>query len=142
MDDIVYQEKKPILGICVGMQIMAEESEEGEKRGLCWISGCVKKLKNNTTITDKSFIVPHMGWNNIKINNNCELFKGINEKARFYFLHSYYFLETKKKHVLAYTNYDGEFCSSFRKKKIFGVQFHPEKSHMSGIHLLKNFSRI
>ena len=91
-----------------------EKSEEGNKKGLCWIDGNVKKFNNN----NKAFSVPHMGWNNIKEVNHCEIFKGLNEKARFYFLHSYYFQEKKQKHVVAYTNYHGKFCASFRKKNL------------------------
>ena len=138
LDHVVDEGIKPILGICVGMQMMTEKSEEGNKKGLCWIDGNVKKFNN----INKAFSVPHMGWNNIKEVNHCEIFKGLNEKARFYFLHSYYFQEKKQKHVVAYTNYHGKFCASFRKKNLFGVQFHPEKSHIWGMKILKNFSLI
>ena len=140
LDEVVYQNQKPVLGICVGMQIMAQGSEEGDVEGLSWVQGYVKKFKSSSQ--SKKILIPHMGWNNIEINKKSHMFNKIDKRAKFYFLHSYYFSEKQEKDVLAYTNYHGNFCSSFSKNNLFGVQFHPEKSHVWGIQLLKNFSSI
>ena len=140
---LVLEKKIPILGVCVGMQIMAETSEEGQLKGLGWINANVSKIKEEflkSKIT-QNLLLPHMGWNNINIKNDSPLFKGLSE-SKYYFLHSYCFSSLSDDLTLATTKYGQEFISSFSLKNIYGVQFHPEKSHDCGIKLLKNFSDI
>lgn len=138
INNLVINHKIPILGVCVGMQLMAESSEEGSLKGLGWIPGEVKRFdfKNNTY----KLYLPHMGWNDIKFKSSL-LTDGI-YNPNFYFLHSYYFLPKSEEHTLSYTNYGMNFASAIFRNNIYGVQFHPEKSHKSGINLLKNFSRL
>ena len=136
LDKIVIQKKIPILGICVGMQLMANESDEGEMKGLGWIEGKVKKLSSNKEIE----ILPHMGWNYVEIEKN-NLFKGIKD-PNFYFLHSYFFEPERQNVVLGKTTYIEKFASIVNKENIFGIQFHPEKSHENGICILKNFAEL
>lgn len=129
--------KTKILGICLGMQLLAESSEEGELSGLGIISGVVERLKS-----DKKIRVPHMGWNYANPTQESELFKNFDVVPRFYFTHSYWFNCTQKKHVLSETMYGGTITSSVcRDNRIFGVQFHPEKSHRFGMQLLQNFAQ-
>lgn len=140
LEELVVNKGKPILGICVGMQMMANRSDEGVLNGLGWIDGEVKKF-DPTLFTQKTHL-PHMGWNDVVPKSNDGLFRNFDAGARFYFLHSYYFLPTKQEHVLAVTNYNGLYASSIGSKNVFGVQFHPEKSHQWGIQLLKNFAEL
>ena len=128
--------KKPFLGICLGMQLLASESEEfGFSKGLDLIKGKIKFL-GNLGCKDK---VPHIGWNSVSFTKDHYLFKGISNKADFYFVNSFVFVPENKNHNLANTNYDIDFCSIVAKDNIFGVQFHPEKSSKAGRKLLKNF---
>ena len=140
LDHLVVEKKVPVLGICVGMQIMARRSEEGVLTGLCWIDGEVKKFD------DAKFLqlthLPHMGWNDVEPLTDDGLFKGLASGARFYFLHSYYFAPSDPEKTLAFTDYNGRYASSVCSGNVFGVQFHPEKSHQWGIQLLKNFAEI
>ena len=137
LQELVISEKIPILGVCVGMQIMAESSEEGSSKGLGWIEGDVRKFKGTNANP-----LPHMGWNIVTPEINNTLFSGIDKQARFYFLHSFYFKEKEESHTLSKTHYGVSFTSSVNKKNIFGVQFHPEKSHLWGEILLKNFAEL
>ena len=134
LDGLVLEKKIPILGICVGMQIMASQSEEGVLSGLNWIKGKILKL-------DKDIILPHMGWNNVKLSNKSDLFNNI-ENFEFYFLHSYYYKTEDDKHILSMSKYGNPFTSAIHKENIFGTQFHPEKSHKNGIKILENFVKI
>ncbi len=134
LDDLVLEKKIPILGVCVGMQIMATKSEEGILSGLNWIKGKVLKL-------EKSKILPHMGWNNVKSIVKSDLFKNI-ENLEFYFLHSYYYKTENDKNILTMSEYGNLFTSAIYKDNIFGTQFHPEKSHKNGIKILENFLKI
>ena len=134
LNTLVLKKKIPILGICVGMQIMASQSEEGVLHGLNWIKGKVLKL-------DKDIILPHMGWNNVKLVVKSDLFSNI-ENSEFYFLHSYYYQTEDDKDILTMSEYGDLFTSAINKENIFGTQFHPEKSHKDGIKILENFSRI
>ncbi|THB73268.1 MAG: imidazole glycerol phosphate synthase subunit HisH [Gammaproteobacteria bacterium] len=137
LDELVLGEKCPVLGVCVGMQMMAHSSDEGKLPGLGWINAHVKRF-DDSRFTQKTHL-PHMGWNNVEPVINDSLFHEINS-PRFYFLHSYYFLPKKQENVLATTDYNGTFVSSVRANNVFGTQFHPEKSHQWGVQLLKNFA--
>jgi glutamine amidotransferase len=139
LDDLVLKRKCPVLGICVGMQMMANSSEEGDLRGLGWIDGEVKHF--DFASYAHKIDLPHMGWNDVLPGEVNTLFSGL-EVSQFYFLHSYYFAPNNLNNILASTNYGSLFASSVRLDNIFGVQFHPEKSHQWGIRLLKNFSEL
>lgn len=138
LDELVQGEGRPVIGICVGMQIMAKRSEEGVRPGLGWFDAEVKQLP--AIATDRSVQLPHMGWNSVTATKEG-LFAGI-EDPRYYFLHSYYFAPGHPAHLLASANYHGRFAAAVCRKNIFGVQFHPEKSHHWGVQLLKNFAEI
>ena len=122
----IKKEFTPILGICLGMQMMLNKSEEGKEKGLGWIDGEVKKFKL------KDLKVPHMGWNNIKIKKKCKITKNLDIDSKFYFVHSYYVSMTDPKNILLTTKYGANFTSALSKKNFYGVQFHPEKSHKFG----------
>ena len=140
LNDLVLNKKVPVLGICVGMQMMAKSSEEGVLNGLGWIDANVKKL-NESELGSQSPL-PHMGWNSVEHDSSNRLFKNINAKARFYFLHSYFFNTERIENSIAMTNYGQRFTCCTNRENIFGVQFHPEKSHHYGGQLLKNYSEI
>jgi imidazole glycerol-phosphate synthase subunit HisH len=129
-----------VLGICVGMQMMAKRSDEGALDGLGWIEAEVK-LFDRAKISSRTPL-PHMGWNDVSALRNDSLFRGIETEARFYFLHSYYFAAGHAGDVLAVTDYNGPFACSVQAANVCGVQFHPEKSHQWGIQLLKNFAEM
>jgi glutamine amidotransferase len=140
LEKCVLDLKIPVLGICVGMQMLANSSEEGKLPGLGWIDGVVKKF-DYESIPYKTRL-PHMGWNSIHSFTSNSILYGIDPESRFYFLHSFYFECNKIQDVLTTTNYGIEFNSAVNNKHIYGVQFHPEKSHQNGINLLKNFSLL
>ena len=140
LNEEVLLKKKPVLGICVGMQILSNDSEEGSQKGLGWINGNVKKF-DISKIKDKPFI-PHMGWNNVKPQINHDLFNKIDIELGFYFVHSYFFQPLSSNNILGTTIYGEEFTSAVFNDNIFGVQFHHEKSHSNGIQLLSNFASI
>jgi glutamine amidotransferase len=137
IEDLVIDKKIPILGVCVGMQILARSSKEGKLKGLGWIDATVKRFDSTNDI-----ILPHMGWNNVNPRSYDGLYKNTKEDLKFYFLHEYYFDACEESDVEATANYEGEYVCSVRKGNIFGVQFHPEKSHHFGMQLLKNFAEI
>ncbi len=131
------EEKVPILGICLGMQLMCNSSEEGAEPGLSLIDATVNKF----VISSQSNLkVPHMGWNTIKIAKESPILYGVDNDSRFYFVHSYYVKCNQDSNVLTYTTYGHDFVSAFIDENIIGVQFHPEKSHKFGINLFKNFN--
>ena len=139
LDEAVLHNKVPVMGICVGMQIMADRSEEGTLKGLGWISGSVKCFDiKQMNIVPK---LPHMGWNDISVSEH-PIFDGIDKNTGFYFLHSYYFKADIKNNVIATSCYQHKFDCAVNIENIFGFQFHPEKSHSNGIILFKNFSEI
>lgn len=140
LDEKVLIEKIPILGICVGMQILSEGSEEGKLKGLGWIEGSVKKFD----ISKLNFLpkIPHLGWNSLNARVNSKILNGIDFETGFYFIHSYYFQCLNPSDILTTTEYGDIFTSSINCENIFGVQFHPEKSHKNGIQLLKNFYHL
>ena len=131
------QDEIPVLGICVGMQMLAESSEEGVLPGLGLVPGRVRKIDFQQP--SKSFKIPHMGWNQIETRAS-PLFVGIHNDLGFYFLHSYYFECESSKDIIATCNYQKTFTCAVNRENIFGVQFHPEKSHQNGIIALKNFA--
>lgn len=136
----VLENKVPIVGICVGMQMLANSSEEGILPGLGWIDGEVK-LFDTEKIPYKTRL-PHMGWNNINPLNGHNLLNGLDAQSRFYFLHSYYFVCHNEKEIISTTDYGITYASAVNRENIFGIQFHPEKSHSNGIQLLHNFAKL
>jgi glutamine amidotransferase len=138
LDHLVLTRQVPVLGICVGMQIMANCSDEGCLPGLGWIPGEVKRFDESLLSSKTS--LPHMGWNDVDPEDH-PLFASVSD-PRFYFLHSYYFLPDTADHVLSWTKYGERFAAAVCKDHVIGVQFHPEKSHHWGIQLLQNFAEF
>jgi glutamine amidotransferase len=136
INDQVLINKKPILGICLGMQLMANHSEEGDVNGFGWINAEVVRFNINDRL---KFKIPHMGWNQIEIHKDSLLMKNIPSLSEFYFVHSFHFICHDEADILNTTVYEKSFVSSIQKDTIFGVQYHPEKSHDVGELLLKNF---
>ncbi|MBM3273367.1 imidazole glycerol phosphate synthase subunit HisH, partial [Candidatus Kaiserbacteria bacterium] len=139
LDELVLEKRIPVLGICVGMQMMAKSSEEGVLPGLAWLDAHIKRF--DTTHLPQKTHLPHMGWNDVMPAVESPLFAGLSD-PRFYFLHSYYFAPEQAGQTLATTHYGIDFTSAAADRHIFGVQFHPEKSHGWGIQLLNNFARL
>ena len=140
LDDTIKEmalvKKVPFLGICLGMQIMCKESEEGKLAGLSLVDAIVKKFNFSK---DSNLKVPHMGWDYVDIQKESTIMNDLDNRSKFYFVHSYFVSCEDVSDVLTYTTYGKEFVSSFEKDNIIGVQFHPEKSHKYGISLFKNF---
>ena len=135
LNDLVLGKRIPTLGICLGMQLFAQSSEEGEGLGLGWIPGKVKRLEPVSELTR----IPHMGWNKLSHDKN-KIFENIDQRARYYFVHSYYFECRSFENELCWTSYGGiNFASGIMQDNIYGFQFHPEKSNDFGLKLLKNF---
>jgi glutamine amidotransferase len=142
LDSLVLDKGVPVLGICVGMQMLADSSEEGELEGLGWIPAKVKKFPDSDRELLAKYPLPHMGWNSVEIDKEDSLFVGFGTNARFYFLHSYYFECQNADSSLASAEYGVKFSAIVKHDNIYGVQCHPEKSHANGIMLLENFSRV
>lgn len=140
LEQLVRQQGCPVLGVCVGMQILMSASEEGTVPGLSWIDGDVVRFRSQ--VEGESIVTPHMGWNTVRPASSAALFDGLDMGARFYFLHSYFVRCRSTADVLAVTNYGEDFACAINHSNIYGVQFHPEKSHGYGIRLLKNFAEI
>lgn len=140
LDKEVLENKVPIMGICVGMQILADSSEEGVCKGLGYIKGKVKKIDANLILQKPK--LPHLGWNSIEVLKKNELLKDVDPVFGFYFLHTYYFECEDQNNILATTNYGTTFASAVYRENIFGIQFHPEKSHQNGVKLLHNFANL
>ena len=135
LENEIKIKKKPFLGICVGMQILADKGFEfGEHDGLGWIEGRVEKIKAK--------VLPHIGWNNIQIKKQSPIFSNIENLKDFYFVNSYAFNVKDKNLIISETNYGKTFCSAVQKDNIFGVQFHPEKSQKTGQLLIRNFLKL
>ena len=134
----VVLEKAPILGICLGMQLMTNFSEEGDTKGLGWIQAKTIKFR----YPDNHIKIPHIGWNNLIKKKNHIVIDSLEKNNLFYFVHSYYVVCEKTEDILLTTNYGVEFVSAFQKENIIGMQFHPEKSHKNGLKILKNFSEL
>jgi glutamine amidotransferase len=140
LEEAVVYRKVPVIGICVGMQMLTERSDEGKMPGLGWIKGQVKKFNADAIPYKTKF--PHMGWNNITPLKENPLLSELENGARFYFLHSYYFECFDTENIIATTDYGIKFASAICRDNIFGIQCHPEKSHHAGIKLLQNFAKI
>lgn len=139
LDKAIIEEKKPILGICLGMQLMCQISQEGESNGLCWFDASLTKIKAENKL---KFKIPHIGWNKAERVKESQLFKGIEPEDEFYFVHSFCVANTVKEEILCETIFESKFVSALNKENIYGVQFHPEKSHEAGFQLLKNFAEL
>jgi len=136
LNEFVLEKKKPILGICVGMQLFAKIGYESqETKGFGWINAEVRKINN----MNKKLKLPHMGWNEIELKKDCFLFSNIKNKSHVYFIHSYEFMTKQKDCILATTNYGNSIIVSVEKENIVGTQFHPEKSQKNGLIILENF---
>ena len=136
LNEFVINYKKPILGICVGLQMFADVGfEETETKGLGWISGKVSKIDNQ----DGKYKLPHIGWNQINIVKDSKIFKGIEINSHMYFVHSYEFIPEDKAVISATTDYSSNIVCSVEKENIFGTQFHPEKSDKTGLKIIDNF---
>lgn len=132
----VLEDKVPVLGICLGMQLLAKSSEEGDAEGLGWIDGRIEKFDIENKLRWK---VPQMGWNSIHIKRENVLLDNVKQGELFYFVHSFYMICDEEKDILASTNYSYDFTSIVQKNNIYGAQFHPEKSHEQGLKLISNF---
>ena len=139
LNEFAIINKKPLLGICVGLQMFAEVGyEETETKGLGWISGRVSKIDNKSG----KFKLPHIGWNQINIVKDSQLFKGIENNSHMYFVHSYEFVPEDKSVISATTDYSSNLVCAAEKENIFGTQFHPEKSDKIGLKIISNFINI
>ncbi len=136
LNEQVLIRKKPILGICLGMQLMCNSSEEGLQKGLSWIDANV--LKFNV----EGLKIPHMGWNYVKFNSSSMLLKGFSDDPRFYFVHSYFVGDVRDDSIIATCSYGVDFNCLVEKENIFATQFHPEKSHKYGMKLIENFIKL
>ena len=140
LDELVIQKKIPVIGICVGMQMMGNRSDEGSLDGLKWIDSEI--LKFDESLIQQRTKLPHMGWNDVTPVSNHPLFSGLEKEAIFYFLHSFYFKCNNPTDSIAVSDYGISFTSAVNRDNIFGIQFHPEKSHQYGEKLLHNFANL
>lgn len=140
LETLVLKDKVPVLGVCVGMQILATSSEEGRLPGLGWVPGKVRSFRSDER--SASLPLPHMGWNDVQPKLGSPIFADLESDARFYFLHSYFFECDEPSHVAAVASYGLDFSCAVSAGNIYGVQFHPEKSHHFGAQLLKNFGEL
>lgn len=138
LDELVLHRKVPVLGVCVGMQILGHASEEGELPGLSWLNGTVKRL-DPAKLPHRTHL-PHMGWNSVRPVGSPALFRSFHNHPTFYFLHSFYLSCADDSDVVGITDYGTEFASAVNAGNIHGIQCHPEKSHQNGIQLLNNFA--
>lgn len=140
LDELVIEKKVPVIGICVGMQMMGNRSDEGELEGLKWIDSEV--LKFDESLIQQRTKLPHMGWNDVTPVRDHPLFNGLEKEAIFYFLHSFYFKCSNPTESIAISDYGISFSSAVNRDNIYGIQFHPEKSHQYGERLLHNFAKL
>lgn len=139
LNERVLRDNVPVLGVCVGMQIMADGSEEGSAAGLGWVPGRVERFSDEWF--DTRTHLPHMGWNDVELVDAPKLMAGL-VKPTFYFLHSYFFRPEDESHVISRTCYGKSFASAIQRGNIWATQFHPEKSHNWGVSLLANFAKV
>ena len=139
LNEAALGKRKPTLGICLGMELMSCYSEEGNTRGLGWIDAVSVKFRHSDT---ERYKVPHVGWNNITVKRKSRLMEGVDETSEFYFAHSYYLKLNDESCLLSETGYEAAFASAVEMANIFGVQFHPEKSHEAGRRVLQNFIEL
>jgi imidazole glycerol-phosphate synthase subunit HisH len=140
LERLVLTDARPVLGVCVGMQMLATGSEEGSQPGLGWIGGTVRAFRDWAPAT--SLPLPHMGWNDVAAVAQTGLFSQLDAQSRFYFLHSFFFECASQSDAIAVASYGAEFACAVQRNNIFGVQFHPEKSHHFGTRLLQNFAEL
>jgi glutamine amidotransferase len=139
LNEFAIINKKPLLGICVGLQMLADVGyEETETKGLGWISGSVSKIDNHNS----KYKLPHIGWNQINILKDSKIFKDIENNSHMYFVHSYEFVPKDKNVISATTDYSSKIVCSVEKENIFGTQFHPEKSDKIGLKIIDNFINL
>ena len=138
----VIDEKIPFLGVCSGMQVLFEKSQEGKLSGLSWVKGEVTRFNFLDKQSLRDLKIPHIGWNIISPKKNDNLFYGLENDARFYFVHSYHINCSNPLDILATSNYGYHFVSAIKHGNIWGVQFHPEKSHRFGLKFFKNFLKV
>ena len=139
LDKMVLEDKKPILGICLGAQLMTKHSEEGDVDGLGWVDAVTVKFDENKINNHK---IPHMGWTDIMTVDENPLWKNLPDEPRFYFVHTYHFLFQEQDEISAMADYSYPFACAFHKRNIYGTQIHPEKSHKFGMKVLENFSKL
>lgn len=140
LNEQVLEKKKKVMGICVGMQILGDSSDEGELSGLGWIPGRVRKIDEATLAANPK--LPHMGWNSVRPRDGASLFGGVDCERGFYFLHSYYFDAASPELVAATVEYGRELPCAVARDNVFGMQFHPEKSHANGVRIFRNFAEL
>lgn len=140
LSDQVYGKGKPVLGICVGMHLLASSSDEGSREGLGWVPGRVRKI--DVGLRDSPPHLPHMGWNSLVDAAPHPLFEGVDRDRGFYYLHSYFFDADNEANVIGSVSYGGTLPCAVHNGHVYGVQFHPEKSHANGTRLLENFARL
>ena len=139
LNDFALNNKKPLLGICVGLQMFADVGyEETETKGLSWISGKVSKINNQ----NGKYKLPHIGWNEVNIVKDSKIFKNVENNSHMYFVHSYEFIPVDKNAILATTDYSSNHVCAVEKENIFGTQFHPEKSDKIGLKIIDNFINL
>ena len=139
LKEFAITNKKPLLGICVGLQMFADVGyEEVETKGLGWISGKVSRIDNQ----NRKFKLPHIGWNEIEIQKKSKIFKDIKNKSHMYFVHSYEFMPTDKSVISATTDYSTKIVCAVERDNLFGTQFHPEKSDKTGLQIIQNFINL
>lgn len=143
LNDLALNRRIPILGICLGMQMLFSSSEEGQLPGLGWVPGRIRRLTSGATGHDgRALKIPHMGWNLVTMQREDDLTRGLANDSRFYFAHSYCADEVPTENVLMTTTHGSQFACGVRRDNIWGVQFHPEKSHRFGMKLMANFASV
>lgn len=138
LDEAVLKRGVPVLGICLGMQLMLEASEEGDLPGLGWVKGRVRRFPNMTDEDGRELKIPHMGWTNVQPQGGSRMFQGWDDECRFYFVHSYYVDPANQEHASGMAHYGIDFCCALEVNNIWATQFHPEKSHRYGMRFLQN----
>ena len=139
LDELVLEKKKPVLGICLGAQLMTKHSEEGDVEGLGWVDAVTVRFDSSRI---NGLKIPHMGWSEISVTDQNPLWSNLPTNPRFYFVHTYHFLFQEKAEVSATCSHSYDFACAFQKDNIYGTQFHPEKSHKFGMRVLENFNKL